>query len=101
MPPASPFPDLAPVKVRSPGGIIVSSVGQHAASADISANDVGSSKLVGWVPAIEPANQYNIASVPCAAGQRVAYQIESIGGLAMDFFQMTSPPLGLFMSVSA
>ncbi|KAJ4312106.1 hypothetical protein N0V94_007627 [Neodidymelliopsis sp. IMI 364377] len=99
MPPAFPWPDMSPVKVRSPGGITVSSVGQQAASAEISANDVGSSKLVGWVPSIEPANQYDIASVPCAAGQRVAYQVESIGGLAMDFFQMTSPPLGLFMSV--
>jgi glucan endo-1,3-beta-D-glucosidase len=100
MPPAFPWPDMSPVKVRSPGGITVSSVGQQAASAEISAKDVGSSKLVGWVPSIEPANQYDIASVPCAAGQRVAYQVESIGGLAMDFFQMTSPPLGLFMSVS-
>ncbi|KAF2633231.1 glycoside hydrolase family 17 protein [Macroventuria anomochaeta] len=100
MPPASPWPDMSPVKIRSPGGIIVSSVGQQAASAEISANDVGSSNFVGWVPSIQPANQYNIASVPCAAGQRVAYQIESTGGLTMDFFQMTVPPLGLFMSVS-
>lgn len=100
MPPASPWPDMSPVKLRSPGGIIVSSVGQQAASAEISANDVGSSSVIGWVPSIEPANQYNIASIPCAAGRRVAYQIESIGGLAMDFFQMTTPPLGLFMSVS-
>lgn len=100
MPPASPFPDFAPVQVRSPGGMTVSSIGQQAASAGISANDVGSSQLVGRVPSIDPANQYNIASFPCAAGQKVAYQVESTGGLAMDFFQMTFPPLGLFMSVS-
>lgn len=100
MPPAFPWPDMSPVKIKSPGGIIVSSVGQQAASADISANNVGSSSVVGWVPSIQSANQYHIASVPCAAGQRVAYQIESTGGLAMDFFQMTVPPLGLFMSVS-
>jgi glucan endo-1,3-beta-D-glucosidase len=100
MPPLFPFLDLAPVKIRSPGGITVSSVGQQAASAEISASNAGSSKLVGWVPSVEPSNQYNISDVPCAAGQRVAYQIESIGGLIMDFFQMTSPPLGLFMSVS-
>lgn len=100
MPPAFPWPDMSPVKSRSPGGIIVSSVGQQAASADISASNVDSSSVIGSIPSLQPANQYNIASVPCAAGQRVAYQIESTGGLVMDFFQMTVPPLGLFMSVS-
>lgn len=100
MPPVFPWPDMSPVKIRSPGGITVSSVDEQVASADVSAKNVGSSTLVGWVPTIGPANQYDIASVPCAAGQRVAYQVESVGGLAMDFFQMTSPPLGLFMLVS-
>ncbi|KAJ4362636.1 hypothetical protein N0V95_001441 [Ascochyta clinopodiicola] len=100
MPPAFPFADFAPVKVRSPGGITVSSVGQQVASSEISANNVGNTQLIGWIPSIEPGNQYNVASVPCAAGQRVAYQLDSTGGLTMDFFQMTAPPLGLFMSVS-
>lgn len=100
MPPISPWPDMFPVKVRSPGGINVASVGSQAASDGISANDVGISSLVGSVPSVEPANQYSIASVPCAAGQRVAYQLESTGGLVMDFFQMIVPPLGLFMSVT-
>lgn len=100
MPPTFPFPDFAPVKVRSPGGITVSSISQQVVSAGINARDVSSSQLLAWVPSVEPANQYNIESVPCAAGQRVAYQVESTGGLTMDFFQTTLPPLGLFMSVS-
>lgn len=100
MPPAFPWPDMSPVKIRSPGGIIVSSVGQQAASADISASNVVSSGVVGWIPSVSPSNQYDLASFPCPAGQRVAYQVESTGGLAMDFFQMTMPPLGMFMSVS-
>jgi hypothetical protein len=100
MPVALPWPDMSPVKVRSPGGITISSVDQQVTSMEISANDVSSSSLVGWVPSVEPANQYNIASVPCAAGQRIAYQVESTGGFTMDFFQTTTPPLGLFMSVS-
>jgi glucan endo-1,3-beta-D-glucosidase len=100
MPPASPWPDMSPVKIRSAGGIIVSSVGQQAASADISASNVVSSGVVGWIPSISPSNQYDLVSFPCPARQRVAYQAESTGGLAMDFFQMTMPPLGLFMSVS-
>ncbi|KAF1926872.1 glycoside hydrolase family 17 protein [Didymella exigua CBS 183.55] len=100
MPPAFPWQDISPVKIRSPGGIIVSSVGQQSTSADISASNIVSTGVVGWVPSVQPANQYNLASFPCAAEQKVAYQIESAGGLTMDFFQMTVPPLGLFMSVS-
>lgn len=91
MPPAFPFPDLSPVKIRSPGGIAVLSV---------NANGAVGSKLIGQVPSIEPANQYKIASMPCAAGQTVMYKIESTSGLDMEFFQMTSPPLGPFMSIS-
>lgn len=100
MPPVSSMPEFSPVEIRSPGGIIVSSIGQQVVLAEISANDVGGSNAIGSVPSIQPANRYDIASVPCAAGQRVACQLESTGGLAMDFFQMTAPALGLFMSVS-
>ena len=38
MPPISPWPDMSAVKVRSPGGIAVTSVGQKAASTNASAN---------------------------------------------------------------
>jgi glucan endo-1,3-beta-D-glucosidase len=97
MPPAAPFDDLSPAKIRSPGGIIVSRLNGRVASPDVSANNVGSSTPVGTVSSIRPDNQYAMSSMPCEGGQRVAYQIDSTGGLAMDFFQMTSPPLGLFM----
>lgn len=100
MPPAFSWPDLSPVKMQMPGGILVSSVEQQSAAENTSTSNVVSSGLVGWIPLVQPGNQYNLVSTPCAAGQRVAYQIESTGGLAMDFFQMTRPPLGLFMSVS-
>jgi glucan endo-1,3-beta-D-glucosidase len=100
MPPVSPLPDISPVKLRSPGGITVSSIGQQAASAGTSANDVFESTIVGSVPSVQYANRYSIVTVPCAAGQRVAYKLDSAGGLEMNFFQMTTPALGLFMSVS-
>jgi len=92
--------DMSPVKIRSPGGIAVSSVAQQAASARTNSNDVGGSKVIGWVPSIEPDNQYIVASVPCAAGQRAAYQVESTRGFTMDFFSMNTPPVGLSMLVS-
>jgi glucan endo-1,3-beta-D-glucosidase len=97
MPPAFSLPDLAPAKLRSPGGISVSRVNNDVATPDRSASSVDSSAPVGVVPMIQSDNQYAVASMPCEAGQRVAYQVDSVGGLDMDFFQMTSPPLGLFM----
>jgi glucan endo-1,3-beta-D-glucosidase len=101
MPPALPFSDLAPVEIRSPGGITVSQLGSNVvATPEISAESVGSSTPVGSVPSIQFANQYTVTNMPCEAGKKVAYQVESTGGLTMDFFQMTSPPLGLFMSVA-
>lgn len=97
MPPPFPIPDTAPVHLRSPGGIAVARLDNTATIPRISANSVGSSTPVGTIPSIQPANQYTISSAPCEAGQKVAYQVDSVGGLTMDFFQMTSPPLGLFI----
>jgi glucan endo-1,3-beta-D-glucosidase len=97
VPPASPFPDLSPAKIRTPGGITVSRLSNSAAGSDVSASEFGASTPVGDAPSIQFASQYTVGSAPCDAGQRVAYQVDSSGGLTMDFFQMISPPLGLFM----
>jgi glucan endo-1,3-beta-D-glucosidase len=97
MPPAFKFQDLSPVIMRSPGGISVSRLSDGVAVSDINASHVGISVLLSVVTSIQPNNQYAIVSMPCEAGQRVAYQVDSVGGLNMDFFQMTSPALGLFM----
>jgi hypothetical protein len=92
------FPQTAPVKVRVGGGVSVSRLAA-APESDVNAQNVGDGSLVGTVPMVLPAHQYNIASFPCEAGQRVGYQVDSIGGLDMDWFQMTYPALGLFMQV--
>lgn len=99
VPPAFDNPDIAPVRIRVPGGINVSRLSNQI-SAGMSANDVGDSSLVGGVALVQPGYQYNLDSVPCEAGQRVGYQVDSLYGLDMDWFQMTNPPLGLFMLVS-
>lgn len=62
--------------------------------------DIAGGKDVGAVPAIQPGNTYTIASAPCEAGQQVSYKADSLNGLDIDFFQMTSPALGLFMEIS-
>ncbi|KAI4671111.1 uncharacterized protein J4E88_009509 [Alternaria novae-zelandiae] len=99
MPPPFPIPETAPVQIRTPGGISVSRLANQV-SDTVSMQSVGNSSLVGVVQLIEPAHQYNVASFPCEAGQRVSYQVDSINGLDMNWFQMTYPALGLFMLIS-
>ncbi|CAO2648377.1 Nn.00g076440.m01.CDS01 [Neocucurbitaria sp. VM-36] len=99
LPPPFQFPDFAPVKIRAPGGISVSRL-SNKVSTEVSAQNVGTSSPVSVVPVVQFGQQYNIASAPCETGQRVGYQVDSIYGLSMDWFQMTNPPLGLFMLVS-
>jgi glucan endo-1,3-beta-D-glucosidase len=88
---------LSPAKIRSPGGISVSRLSSRVDSPRISADSVGSLTPVGTVPLIQPASSYTVSSMPSQGGQRVAYEVDSVGGLTMEFFQMTSLPSGLFM----
>jgi glucan endo-1,3-beta-D-glucosidase len=97
MPPTSPFDDLVPVKLRTFGGISLSRLDNGVATSESNASNVAAVTLLGTVPLVQPANQYSISSTPCEAGTRVWYQIDSVGGLSMDFFQTTLPPSGLFM----
>jgi len=99
MPPPFPIPETAPVQIRTLGGISVSRLANQVPDT-VSMQSVGNSSLVGVVQLIEPTHQYNVASFPCEAGQRVGYQVDSINGLDMNWFQMTYPALGLFMQVS-
>ncbi|KAI4638259.1 hypothetical protein J4E93_010258 [Alternaria ventricosa] len=99
MPPPFPISETAPVQIRTPGGISVSRLANQV-SDTVSMQSVGNSSLLGVVQSIEPAHQYNVASFPCESGQRVSYQVDSINGLDMNWFQMTYPALGLFMLVS-
>lgn len=99
VPPPSEFPDLAPYRMRAPGGISVSRLTNSDLIAGNS-GDIGGSAPVGGVASLQPGQQYSIATMPCEASQRVAYQVDSISGLNMDWFQMINPPLGLFMLVN-
>jgi glucan endo-1,3-beta-D-glucosidase len=93
------MPEMAPVHIRVPGGISVSRLANQVPD-EVSSQSVGSSSLVGVVPLVQTARQYNVASFPCEAGHKVGYQVDSVGGLDADWFQMTYPALGLFMLVS-
>lgn len=99
LPPPFEYVDLAPFKIRAPGGISVSHLGNQV-PAKVSTVGISSLNVVGSVASIQPGHQYNVASAPCEAGQRVGYQVDSLNGLSMDWLQMTSPPLGLFVLVT-
>lgn len=87
---------IAPMQINSPGGISISRL-DRPATVRTSANSAAGGRVVGVVPALKPGNKYTIASVPCEAGQQVGYKADSLNGLDLSFFQMTSPALGLFM----
>ena len=85
--------------MHSPGGISVSRL-NNAANARTSTWNTAVGTDVGAVPAILPGNTYTIASAPCEAGQQVGYKADSLNGLDIDFFQMTSPAIGFFVEIS-
>ena len=98
MPPPFTMPEIAPVHIRSPGGVSVSRLINQVPNT-VSMQSIGNISLIGTVPLVEMASQYNVAGFPCEAGQRVGYQVDSVGGLEADWFQMTYPVLGLFLLV--
>lgn len=93
IPPAFDFPDFTPLHINAPGGVSVVRV-------DAETLTGSQTKPVGSIASVGYNGQYNVASGPCEAGQRVGYQVESTGGLTMDFFQMVIPPLGFFLLIT-
>jgi hypothetical protein len=87
---------VAPYTFSSPGGIAVSRL-DRPADGTVSASSVGGSSVVGSVPQLLPGNKYVIQSGPCEYEQLVGYRVDLSSGLDLQFFQMTSPALGLFI----
>ncbi|KAJ4348657.1 uncharacterized protein N0V89_010035 [Didymosphaeria variabile] len=90
---------IAPMQINSPGGISISRLDKPATTGTSASSATGGT-VVGAVPALQPGNKYTIASAPCEAGQQVSYKADSLNGLDMSFFQLTSPALGLFMETA-
>lgn len=100
VPPGFRFENLAPFTIRANGGISVSRL-ENVLSSTVNSNNVGKSIHVGGVGFLQLGTRHDITSMPCEVGHPVAYRVDSIGGLNMDFFQMSSPALGLFITVEA
>ncbi|KAF1979201.1 glycoside hydrolase [Bimuria novae-zelandiae CBS 107.79] len=98
VPPAFDPAYIAPMQLTAPGGISVSRL-DGPATVRTSASTVVRGTPVGAVLALQSGNKYTVASAPCEAGQKVSYRVDSLDGLDMSFFQMTSPALGLFIEM--
>ena len=62
------------------------------ASAPAVANDYGNLTVV-------PGNAYTIASFACPAGKSVSFELSSLGGTSLTFFEDFNPcPIGLFIT---
>ena len=88
---------LNPYKLLSPGGFAVSRLDSPAA-APASEARVSKSESVGSVPMVIPG-AFPLSSAPCEAGKTVTYRADALGELNLEFFQMTDPPVGLFVQV--
>jgi glucan endo-1,3-beta-D-glucosidase len=86
------------VNVRNPGGISITRLTNNIPD-NLNAQNVGVGSLLGIVSSIQPVHRYNFASGPCEVSRR-GYQLDSIDGLDMIWFQMTYPAVGLFMLVT-
>ena len=60
------MPEMAPVHIRSPGGVSVSRLINQVPDT-VSMQSIGNTSLIGTVPPVEMASQYNVASFLCEA----------------------------------
>jgi glucan endo-1,3-beta-D-glucosidase len=87
-----------PWHLSTPGGIMFSQL-ENPVTALTSSGNVGSSWPVGAVNSLESGGHL-INSAPCEAGKTVGYRADALGSLDLQYFQMTYPASGLFMTVS-
>lgn len=99
MPPIFQYPDMSPVKVKSPGGISVLTFGEPF-NGDMKAVNLGTLTSMGLVRALEHGHLYSIPVGPCQVGRPLNLMISSIEGLDMTWFQLVSPPIGPFLQIT-
>ncbi|KAF2878329.1 hypothetical protein BDV95DRAFT_18913 [Massariosphaeria phaeospora] len=85
--------------MATPGGIAVSQL-DHMVTETTNARNVGSARLIGGISQVTPGQGQTVGSAPCEAGSVVSYQVDAVGGLNLQFFQMVAPTTGLFVTIS-
>lgn len=87
-----------PWHLSTPGGILFSQL-ETPATALTSSGTVSNSRPIGSVNSLELGG-HPVSSAPCEAGTTVGYRADALGALDLQYFQMTSPAAGLYMTVS-
>lgn len=89
-----------PWHLTTPGGIVFSQL-EVPATALTSADTVSGSTSgpIGAVNSLE-SGAHLVSSAPCEAGKILGYRADAVGATDLQYFQMTSPAAGLFMTVS-
>jgi glucan endo-1,3-beta-D-glucosidase len=88
-----------PFEISSPGGLNFIQL-NNLASTTTSRCNVSDGVGVGRIDQLRPGQRYTVSTAACQAGQGIGYELESIGGLDLRFFQLQIPPLGLFITAS-
>lgn len=51
------------------------------------------------ITTVVPGSSYNIATFPCPANSAVSFELKSVGGTALTYFQDYNPsPIGLYIT---
>jgi len=99
------FPEKSQLETSSftfngKGGIKVSELTSPATTSTTFNNAPAAAAVVADISSIAPGNSYLITSHECGAGQRIAFEFTSTGGLDLDYFQDYNPsPLGAYITV--
>lgn len=89
----------APYDIISPGGLTFLQL-KDLASTTTSRRNVSQGVSVGSIGQLLPGQLYTVTTETCQAGQGIGYELRSLGGLSLRFFQLQMPPLGLFITAS-
>ncbi|WPH03628.1 Hypothetical protein R9X50_00651100 [Acrodontium crateriforme] len=81
------------------GGLKIEQCAAPATQSTTWANKPASNGQVGVIPSLSAGNGYVVATGPCKAGERIAYEFSSTGGLDLEWFNDYNPsPLGVFIT---
>ena len=97
------FPELSQLQTSSytfngKGGIDSHLLHGNANTGTTYANMPSAKLENGMISSVTPGNSYVISSASCPAGAQVTFDLSSINGLALNFFEDYNPsPLGVFV----
>ncbi|CAK4029768.1 glycoside hydrolase family 17 [Lecanosticta acicola] len=81
------------------GGLKIEELSGPADAGTTYANAPKAAGVTASITSLVPGNSYTVFSHACGAGQRVAFEFESTGGLELNFFEDYNPsPLGAYIT---